>query len=272
LTIEHQSTESGSLLHGLNPSLKLTGLIIIITGILIYPSWRFSGLLLLLTILGFKVSNVPLNVSKRRIRFLMAFSALLFVFQVLMTANGTILLFIIPKYDLMGPFLPVTDFGIEKGFQMSLRFLLVVFSSMLFVSVTDPTLLAHSFTRLKIPYRYSFALVIALRFLPLFDMENKTVRIAQRSRGISISVRGMSRILRTIRYTFFPLLVSALSRVDALSLSMDGRGFGHSRTRTYLRKSCWTTLDSTVLILLSVFLLASILLTLGFLPQISAII
>jgi len=260
------------MLHRLNPSLKLAGLIIITTGILIYPSWRFSGLLLLLTILGFKVSNVPLNLSKRRIRFLMAFSALLLAFQVLLTANGTILFFIIPKYDFLGPFLPVTDFGIEKGFEISLRFLLVVFSSMLFVSVTDPTLLAHSLTRLRIPYRYSFALVIALRFLPLFDMENKTVRMAQRSRGISISVRGMSRILRTIRYTFFPLLVSALSRVDALSLSMDGRGFGHSRTRTYLRRSSWTTLDSSVLVLLSVLLLASILLALGFFPQISTII
>jgi len=272
LTIEHQCTESGKILHRLNPSLKLAGLIIITTGILIYPSWRFSGLLLFLTILGFKASNVPLDVSKRRIRFLITFSALLFAFQVLMTVNGTILFFIIPKYGFMGPFLPVTDFGIEKGFEMSLRFLLVVFSSMLFVSVTDPTLLAHSLTRLRIPYRYSFALVIALRFLPLFDMENKTVRIAQRSRGISTSVRGMSKILRTIRYTFFPLLVSALSRVDALSLSMDGRGFGYSRTRTYLRKSSWTALDSSVLVLFSVLLLASILLALGFLPQISAII
>ena len=270
--IERQSIESGSMLHRLNPSLKLAGLVIITTGVLIYPSWRFSGLLLLLTILGFKASNVPLNVSKKRIRFLMAFSALLLAFQVLMTANGTILFFIIPKYDILGPFLPVTDFGIEKGFEISLRFLLVVFSSMLFVSVTDPTLLAHSLTRLGVPYRYSFALVIALRFLPLFDMENKTVRMAQRSRGISISVRGMSKILRTIRYTFFPLLVSALSRVDALSLSMDGRGFGYSRTRTYLRKSSWTALDSSVLVLLSVLLLASILLALGFLPQISAII
>jgi energy-coupling factor transport system permease protein len=270
--IERQSTESGSMLHRLNPSLKLAGLVIITTGILIYPSWQFSGLLLLLTILGFKASNVPLNVSKKRIRFLVAFSALLLAFQVLITANGTILFFIIPQYDILGPFLPVTDFGIEKGFEISLRFLLVVFSSMLFVSVTDPTLLAHSLTRLGVPYRYSFALVIALRFLPLFDMENKTVRMAQRSRGISVSVRGMSKILRTIRYTFFPLLVSALSRVDALSLSMDGRGFGHSRTRTYLRKSSWTALDSSVLVLLSVLLLASILLALGFLPQISAII
>ena len=272
MTTESQSNEIGSMLHRLNPSLKLAGLIIITIGILIYPSWRFSGLLLFLTILGFKASNAPLNVSKSRIRFLVAFSALLFAFQVLMIVNGTILFFIIPKCGFMGPFLPVTDFGVEKGFEMSLRFLLVVFSSMLFVSVTDPTLLAHSLTKLRVPYRYSFALVIALRFLPLFDMENKIVRMAQRSRGISTSVRGISEILRTIRYTFFPLLVTALSRVDALSLSMDGRGFGHSRTRTYLRKSSWTALDSAVLVLLSALLLTSILLTLGFLPQISAII
>ncbi|MCK4740498.1 MAG: hypothetical protein KAT22_03065, partial [Candidatus Thorarchaeota archaeon] len=140
MTTESQSNEIGSILHRLNPSLKLAGLIIITIGILIYPSWRFSGLLLFLTLLGFKVSNAPLNVSKRRIRFLVAFSALLFAFQALMIVNGTILFFILPKNDFMGPFLPVTDFGMEKGLEMSLRFLLVVFSSMLFVSVTDPTL------------------------------------------------------------------------------------------------------------------------------------
>jgi energy-coupling factor transport system permease protein len=189
--------------------------------------------------------------------------------QVLATPNGTILGFLIPQLGNFGPYYPVTDFGIERGLTIAVRFLVIVFSSMLFISITDPTLLAHSLTRLGVPYKYSFTLVIALRFLPLFDNEMNTVRMAQQSRGISVEVGGLSKILRTIRYTFFPLLVSALSRVDSLSLSMDGRGFGYAKNRTYLRKSEWNQSDSIILILLLGFFLISILLSLGYLPEIS---
>jgi energy-coupling factor transport system permease protein len=143
---------------------------------------------------------------------------------------------------------------------------------MLFVSVTDPTLLAHSLTRLRIPYRYSFSLVIALRFLPLFDLENHTVRMAQKSRGITPEVTGLRKIIRTVQYTFFPLLVSALSRVDSLSMSMDGRGFGYDIDRSYLRKSSWRTSDTIVTILTICFLAVCLLLSAGYLPEISSFI
>jgi energy-coupling factor transport system permease protein len=112
--------------------------------------------------------------------------------------------------------------------------------------------------------------VIALRFLPLFDMETNQVRMAQRSRGLSVEVRGFTKIMRSIRYTFFPLLVSALSRVDTLSLSMDGRGFGYSSDRTYLRGTSWKKVDLLVMLFSIFFVLLSILLTLGFLPQLSS--
>jgi energy-coupling factor transport system permease protein len=140
------------------------------------------------------------------------------------------------------------------------------------VSVTDPTLLAHSLTRLRIPFRYSFALVIALRFLPLFDSENQIVRLAQKSRGIEPEVGGIRKILRTVQYTFFPLLVSSLSRVESLSMSMDGRGFGYSNTRTYYRKSEWHVLDSFVLFLSITYLVFCIFLALGFVPQLMGVI
>jgi energy-coupling factor transport system permease protein len=138
--------------------------------------------------------------------------------------------------------------------------------------VTDPTLLAHSLTRLRIPFRYSFALVIALRFLPLFDSENQTVRLAQKSRGLQPELGGLRKILRTVQYTFFPLLVSSLSRVEALSMSMDGRGFGYSNSRTYFRVSEWHWLDTLVMMLSIAYLLLCSLLCLGFIPQLSAII
>jgi energy-coupling factor transport system permease protein len=186
--------------------------------------------------------------------------------------NGTILGFVIPQLNNFGPFLPITDYGIERGLSIALRFLLIVLSSMLFVAVTDPTLLAHSLTKLKISYRYSFALVIALRFLPLFDSENQVVRLAQKSRGIQPEVGGLRKILRTIQYTFFPLLVSSLSRVESLAISMDGRGFGYSENRKYFRKSQWRISDTLLLVLGLGYIVLCLMLALGYLPILSTII
>lgn len=238
--------------------------------IVVYPSWRFGTLLLVTVFIGFRVAGAKLRLTKGRTKFVILFSILLFLVQILVTSNGVLLGYIIPQIGPFGPWFSITDFGIERGLALSIRFLLLIFSSMLFVSVTDPTLLAHSLTRLRIPYRYSFSLVIALRFLPLFDLENHAVRMAQKSRGITPEVTGLRKIIRTIQYTFFPLLVSALSRVDSLSMSMDGRGFGYSEDRSYLRRSTWKTRDTIVFILTISFLIVCVLLAFGYLPEISS--
>lgn len=255
-----------------NPLLKLFLLIILISGIMIYPSWRLTSILLVLVILLFRVSQVSLSISRSRTKFIILFSILLLVFQVLITVNGTVLGFIMPQLSNFGPFFPITDYGLERGLSIATRFLLVVFSSMLFVAITDPTLLAHSLTRLRIPYRYTFALVIALRFLPLFDSENQVVRMAQKSRGIQPEVGGFRKILRTIQYTFFPLLVSSLSRVESLSISMDGRGFGYSENRTYFRQSTWKVTDSLLAASGFGYVIFCFLLALGYLPYLTTII
>ena len=258
-----------SWIHRLNPTLKLAMLVLLLTSILIYPSWRFSILLLALVLMGFRLAGVSLKLTRSRTKFVLFFSLLLLMFQVIITVNGVVLSYLIPPLGGFGPYFPVTDYGLQRGLAISTRFLFIVLSSMLFVSVTDPTLLSHSLTQLRIPYRYAFALVIALRFLPLFDSESETVRLAQKSRGIAPSVRGFRKILRSIQYTFFPLLISALSRVDSLSISMDGRGFGYTSERTYLRRSEWRALDSLFLLLILFLFMTTILLSLGFLPELA---
>jgi len=270
LTSRFGYVQNDGFLQKLNPSLKFFSLIVLMIAIVVYHSWRLSAILLIVVIIGFRVAGAKLRLTKGRTKFVMLFSILLFLVQILVTSNGVLLGYIIPQIGPIGPWFSVTDFGIERGLALSIRFLLLILSSMLFVSVTDPTLLAHSLTKLKIPYRYSFSLVIALRFLPLFDLENHAVRMAQKSRGITPEVTGLRKIIRTIQYTFFPLLVSALSRVDSLSMSMDGRGFGYSENRSYLRKSRWTIQDTWVFILTISFLIVCVFLAMGYLPEIAS--
>lgn len=63
------------------------------------------------------------------------------------------------------------------------------------------------------------------------------------------------QIMRTVRMTFVPLLVSGMSKVDALPISMEGRGFGLNKSRTFVRKLEFKNVDkalTAIIILITV--------------------
>lgn len=159
----------------------------------------------------------------KSLRFVALFATLLFLAQVLAIRDGSVLFRI---------GIPVTTSGVVSGANMALRFLVVLSSSFLFALTTDPDDLASSLIRWGIPYRYGFTLILALRFVPFFRNELRIVREAQRLRGIRTSVRSIRGIRRAIRYTFIPVLISGLIRVDTIAMSMKGRAFGLHRRRT----------------------------------------
>ena len=93
--------------------------------------------------------------------------------------------------------------------------------------------LAYALMRSGVPYRYGFMLVTALRFIPVFQSEMNTVSNAQKARGLDIDKGGVKTLLKSIQYTFVPMIVSALSKVDVLAVSMEGRAFGYAKGRTF---------------------------------------
>jgi energy-coupling factor transport system permease protein len=139
---------------------------------------------------------------------------------------------------------------VEAGVYVAGRFLSVVLLSYLYVLTTDPNDLAYALMRAGLPYRYGFALITALRLVPLFEQEGQTVYNAQLARGVRYDVRSPRRLLILARQFFLPLLVSALSKVDALAVSMEGRCFDKYPTRTFLHKTPFTWRDGTALVVL----------------------
>jgi energy-coupling factor transport system permease protein len=131
------------------------------------------------------------------------------------------------------------------------RFLSVVLLSYLFVLTTEPNELAYGLMRAGLPYRYGFALVTALRLVPVFEEEGQTVYRAQLARGVEYDVRSPRRVVVLARQFFLPLLVSALGKVDALAVSMEGRCFGRYPSRTFLREVRATWRDGIALGLLA---------------------
>ena len=206
------------------------------------------GALVLVLILAALSGEKPRSFL-RSTRFVIIFAAFLFVAQAISIHDGKTILS-------LG--INITDRGLLFGAQMALRFLVILSSSMLFVMVTDPDRFAHALIRLGIPYRYGFILVLALRFVPFFREELKTVREAQRMRGVYPSIRSLSSLRRAIRYTFLPVLVSGLTRVDSIAISMKGRCFGLHPRRTTVRESHWGRIDWAVVGLLCVLVCVTI--------------
>ncbi len=214
-------------LHRLHPLVKC-GWLLMGTGLVfaVRSPWAVLAALGLLG-LAYVLAGVGLR-GLRGGRLAWATALVLAVLQLVFVRQGTVLLH-------LGP-LAATTHGVEAAVYVAGRFLAVIYLSFLFVLTTDPSDLAYALVRAGLPYRYGFALITALRLVPVFEQEAQIVYSAQLARGVAYDVRSPRRLARLARQFVLPLLVSALGKVDALAVSMEGRCFGKERRRSYLRE------------------------------------
>lgn len=216
-----------SLLHRLHPLVKLAWLLFVTVLVFVLNSpWAVSGVLAAAFLL-FLMTRLPLA-QVRGLKLFISTALVLLILQILFRDQGRLL-------AQLGP-LTITTGGVEAGVYVAARFLSVVLFSYLFVFTTSPNDLAYGLMQAGLPYRFGFALVTALRLVPVFEREAQIVYRAQVMRGASYDRKNLSRFLLLARQFFLPMLVSALSKVDALAVSMEGRCFGKYPQRTYLRE------------------------------------
>lgn len=233
-----------SLLHRLHPLVKAAWLIggTVLLFALRSPWWVLGISALLLA--AFPLSRLPL-LGLRGLRSLAVTALVIGLLQALFRREGSVLV-------RLGP-LALTRGGIEAGLYVATRFLSVVLLSYLYVLTTEPNELAYALMQAGLPYRFGFALITALRMVPIFQREAQIVYEAQLARGVRYDARGGLRprkLLLLARQLFFPLLVSALGKADTLAVSMEGRCFGRYPTRTYLRQTHFARRDGIALALL----------------------
>lgn len=223
-----------SFLHRLHPLVKAAWLV---GGTLfvfaVGSPWLVLGAVALL-LLGFSMAGVRLG-KIRGTRLFVTTALLLGLLQVLFVREGGVLLQV-------GPLI-VTTGGLQAAAYIAGRFLAIILLSYLFVLTTEPNELAYGLMRAGLPYRYGFALITALRLVPTFEQEGQIVYNAQLARGVEYDLRSPRRFVTLARQFFLPLLVSALGKVDSLSVSMEGRCFGKYPERTFLRQARMRAVD-----------------------------
>jgi energy-coupling factor transport system permease protein len=98
-------------------------------------------------------------------------------------------------------------------------------------------------------------LITALRFIPVFHQELNQVRYAQMAKGIELEKTSLRGLGQYVYYLLIPLVISALEKVDSLTISMESRAFGLHPSRTYLTRETLRATDWLVLAFMLVIFL-----------------
>lgn len=97
-------------------------------------------------------------------------------------------------------------------------------------SSKDAVLMLKAF---GLPYRYAMLAGVAAKFFPLMQREYAAITQSQMVRGLdNSSIWGR---IKALPPTFFPLLYRAMRRSADTALSMELRGFGLAKERTFTK-------------------------------------
>jgi energy-coupling factor transport system permease protein len=142
---------------------------------------------------------------------------------------------------------------------LGFKIILISVYSAIFVKTTDPTELVITLIKyFKISPKFAYAFLTAYRFLPTFKEEFEIIKHAHQVRGIEESKNVLLKIWNTKRY-IIPMMATAVRKGIRISMSMETRAFGKTKSRTYYRK---LTLHKDEIIYLIIYILAVLSITL----------
>ena len=163
-------------------------------------------------------------------------------------------------FPIAGPY-TVTAEQLFYHLNLFLKYLCTIPVVILFVTTTNPSEFAASLNRIGVSYRVSYAVALALRYIPDIQREYRDISLAQQARGVEMSKKAslVSR-LKAASAILIPLVLSSIERIEVVSNAMELRGFGKGKKRTWyaarkFSKGDFLCIGVSVLVLVVSFLL-----------------
>ena len=130
---------------------------------------------------------------------------------------------------------------------------------LLFVCTTDPSEFAASLSRIGVSYRISYAVSLALRYIPDIQREYRDISLAQQARGTEMSKKAnLVDRLKAASSILIPLILSSMDRIETISNAMELRGFGKGAKRTWYSSRKFSKMDILCMAVSLLLLIASL--------------
>jgi len=242
-----------SLVHRLDPRMKIMYLLLLITAIFIVNTPMTYSLICFFTLFTILLSKVPMLMVIKSIKplwWIIVFTVLIHIFT---TPGETIAKVWI---------LSITQEGVQQAALMSIRLILLIVLSSLLTFTTSPITLTDALEKLLTPFKkfglpaheLAMMMTIALRFIPTLLEETERIMKAQEARGADFSSGSIVKRVKGMIPLLVPLFISAFRRADDLAVAMEARCYRGGENRTRMKVLRITSVDYKAMFVMAVFL------------------
>lgn len=244
---------TGSVIHRLDPRVKLFGTILYIVTLFIAknPVVYMLAAAFLFTCVG--ISRVPFKFIMRGLKSIMIIMAISLIFNLFMTEGHVLVSFW--KFK-------ITYEGIIQAVYMGLRLVLLIMGSSVMTLTTTPNDLTDGMEKglrflkvIRIPvHEVAMMMSIALRFIPILMDETDKIMKAQSARGADFESGNFFKRVKALVPILVPLFVSAIRRAYDLATAMEARCYRGGKGRTKMKPLRYKGRDGIAYLILFLYL------------------
>lgn len=257
-----------SVLHRMDPRMKLIIMIMYIVMIFFIKTFVGFGIVLVFLALTIALSHVPLLKVLKSLKVII----ILVIFTVVMSVlfyNGK-------AEDLLwsAGILKIYKEGLLNAGRMALRLVFLVLGPTMLTFTTTPVELTDGLESLLKPLSYikfpvhelAIIMSIALRLIPTLVEETDKIQSAQKARCADFESGNVFKRAKAMIPVLIPLFVSSFRRADDLADAMDSRCYRGAKGRTRMKKLKVHFRDFAALFVMCVFFFAVLWLRYNFFP------
>ncbi len=252
-----QFYQTESLIHKLDPRVKLWGTICYIISLFLFTN--FTGYLVaaLFLALVIRLSNVPFRFMVKGMK------GILFLLLITLGFN----LFLTPGTPVISIWkLSITKEGIYVAVTMAVRLSLLIIGSSVMTLTTTPNNLTDGIEKMlkplklfKVPvHELAMMMSIALRFIPILLEETDKIMKAQIARGADFESGNLFKRAKAMVPLLVPLFISAFRRANDLAMAMEARCYRGGEGRTKMKPLIYHKRDYLAYVVLVLYLVGSV--------------
>lgn len=224
-----------SVIHRLDPRVKLLGTLIYVISLFVLNSPVGYGIAILFLMGCVAMSKVPAKYVLKGLKsivFILIFSATF----ILLFTGGEHIVF---KYGII----KISREGIFNAIEMVVRLTLLLIGSSVMTLTTTPTDLADGLEKafgflkvIKVPvHEMAMMISIAFRFIPILVEETDKIMKAQIARGADFESGGLIKKAKSLIPLLVPLIISSIKRALDLATAMEARCYNGGEGRTKMK-------------------------------------
>ncbi len=248
-----------SILHRLDPRVKLFGTMIFLIALFIGDSW-LGYLLSTIFLAGvIALSKVPFRFMVKGLRTVILLLLVSVGFNIFLTEGDVVFQIWIFK---------ATRQGIILAVFMGIRLVYLMIGSSVMTLTTTPNALTDGLEKglgflkaVKVPvHEIAMMMSIALRFIPVLIEETDKIMKAQMARGADFEKGNLIQKAKAMVPLLVPLFISAFRRATDLAMAMEARCYHGGNGRTKMKPLVYKRVDYIAYTILLLYLGAAIIL------------